>query len=145
MTQDGGPGKVLRPPSGESAIRQIRFSIASLLGLVLSVAVAFAALRASTDAWDAGVFGLAVIGLLTSVLLAVHHGGSRRAKNNRYASFASGDQGERTPSTANMHLRHRHSSSPRKCTQKLRSTRAKEYRPRTSVLQSRACIMPWPS
>ena len=37
---------------------RFRFSIADLLGVVLFIAVALAALRASTDAWDGGVLGL---------------------------------------------------------------------------------------
>src|SRR5947209_1102217 len=38
-------------------MRQFRFSIASLLGVVLFVGVGIAALRAASDPWDSGVFG----------------------------------------------------------------------------------------
>ncbi len=60
-------------------MRRFRFSIASLLVVVLFISVALAALRASTDAWDSGVLGLAVTILLTTILLAVHRTGRRRA------------------------------------------------------------------
>jgi hypothetical protein len=60
-------------------MRRFRFSIASLLGLVLFVAVGIAALRASTDAWDSGVFGATLLALLVAVLLTVHRTGERRA------------------------------------------------------------------
>jgi hypothetical protein len=60
-------------------MRRFRFSIASLLGLVLFVAVAFAALREANDLWDSGLFTLAVSLLLASVLLAVHRTDRKRA------------------------------------------------------------------
>jgi hypothetical protein len=48
--------------------------------LVISfVGVAVAALRASTDAWDGWLLGLTMLGLFTSVLLAVHRTDRRRA------------------------------------------------------------------
>jgi hypothetical protein len=53
-------------------MRRIRFSIASLLGLVLFVAAVAAALREANDIWDSGMFTLAVSLLLASVLLALH-------------------------------------------------------------------------
>jgi hypothetical protein len=53
-------------------MRRIRFSIASLLLVVLFLAVAFGALREATDLWDGALFGLATVTLLVSVLLAVH-------------------------------------------------------------------------
>jgi hypothetical protein len=56
----------------EAIMRRLRFSIAGLLGVVLFLAVALAALRASTDAWDSGVLGLALLILLTAVLLTTH-------------------------------------------------------------------------
>jgi hypothetical protein len=60
-------------------MRRIRFSIASLLGLVLFVAVAFAALREANDLWDSGLFTLMLGLLVTSVLLAALRDGRRRA------------------------------------------------------------------
>jgi hypothetical protein len=63
----------------ESAMRHFRFSIASLLLVVLFVAVAFAALRKADDLWDSIVFSLTVGLLLASVLLAIHRTESRRA------------------------------------------------------------------
>src|SRR5262249_54477144 len=56
-----------------------RFSIASLLGVILFISVALAALRASTDAWDGCLLGLAVMVLLTATLLAVHRRDRKRA------------------------------------------------------------------
>ena len=60
-------------------MRRIRFTIASLLVVVLFVAVGFAALRESNDLWDSGVFTLTLAALLISILLAVHRTESRRA------------------------------------------------------------------
>jgi hypothetical protein len=60
-------------------MRRFRFSIASLLGIVAFVGVAFAALRDPTGAWDATLLGLTLLVLLASCLLAVHRGGDRRA------------------------------------------------------------------
>src|SRR4051794_27752373 len=56
-----------------------RFTIASLLGLVVFVAVSFAALREATDTWDSGVFGVTLALLLISVLLVIHRIEGRRA------------------------------------------------------------------
>lgn len=58
---------------------RIRFSIAHLLGVVFLVGVGIAGLRESTDAWDSGLFGLMLIVLLTSVLLAIHRTERARA------------------------------------------------------------------
>jgi hypothetical protein len=60
-------------------MRRFRFSIASLLALVVFVAIGLAALQAASDAWDGGVFALALLTLLTSTLLAVHRRGRDRA------------------------------------------------------------------
>ena len=62
-------------------MRRFRYSIASLLGLVLFAAVAVAALRQADDLWDSGMFTLSVGLLLTSVLLAIHRTGRRRDVN----------------------------------------------------------------
>jgi hypothetical protein len=58
---------------------RFRFSIAALVGVVLFVGVALAALRAADDSWDCGVFGLALGALTTAVLLTIHRTGRRRA------------------------------------------------------------------
>jgi hypothetical protein len=42
-------------------MRHIRFTIASLLIVVLFVAVGFAALRESNDLWDSGVFTVTLV------------------------------------------------------------------------------------
>jgi hypothetical protein len=60
-------------------MKRVRFSIATLLGAVLLVALSIAALREATDAWDSGLFGLTLLALLTGVLLAVHRSGKKRA------------------------------------------------------------------
>jgi hypothetical protein len=56
-------------------MRRPRFTIASLLGLVVFLAVGLAALRAATDSWDSGVLGVTLTLLMASVLLAVHRTG----------------------------------------------------------------------
>jgi hypothetical protein len=56
-----------------------RFTIRSLLLVISFVGVAVAALRASTGIWDGCLLGLTALGLLTSVLLAVHGTNRRRA------------------------------------------------------------------
>jgi hypothetical protein len=58
---------------------RIRFSIASLLVVVIVLAVAFAALREASDIWSSGIVTLTVGALLTSILLAVHRAASARA------------------------------------------------------------------
>jgi hypothetical protein len=60
-------------------MRLPRITIASLLGIVAFVGVAFAALRAPTDAWDSTLLGLTLLMLITSALLAVHRRGDRGA------------------------------------------------------------------
>ena len=60
-------------------MRRPRFTIASLLVVILFVGVAAAALRGATDAWDSGVFGGTLAILLAAVLLAIHRDGRRRA------------------------------------------------------------------
>jgi hypothetical protein len=60
-------------------MKRIRFSIASLLIVVLILAIALAALRESTDLWDSGLFSASIALLLTSVLLATYRVQERRA------------------------------------------------------------------
>ena len=71
-------------------MRNLRFTIASLLVVVLFVAVGFAALREANDLWDSGLFSLTIGVLLTSILLAVHHTESRRAFWLGFALFGCG-------------------------------------------------------
>jgi WD40 repeat protein len=68
-------------------MRRIRFSIASLLIVVLVLALGFAALRESSELWDSGVFTLALAVLVTSILLAIHRTESRRAFWTGFALF----------------------------------------------------------
>ena len=68
-------------------MRRFRFSIAGLLVVVLIIAVAVAALRSATDAWEGCVFGTALLALLTAVLLAVHRTDRRRAYWLGFALF----------------------------------------------------------
>ena len=60
-------------------MRLPRYTIRSLLGVVLFVAIAVASLRAADDAWDGCLLGLTSLCLLTAVLLAVHRTHRRRA------------------------------------------------------------------
>src|SRR5271166_2191782 len=60
-------------------MKHIRFSIASLLLVVLFVAAGFAALRESNETWNSGDFTLTLAALLISILLAIHRTESRRA------------------------------------------------------------------
>src|ERR1700730_17908009 len=61
------------------AVKRFRFSIASLLGLVVFVAIAVAALRAASDSWDSALFTTTLAMLLVSVLLTVHSVERKRA------------------------------------------------------------------
>jgi hypothetical protein len=70
-------------------MRRLRFSIASLLMLVLFVAVAIGALREATDIWDSAVFSLTLGLLLVAVLLAVHRTDRIRAFWVGFALFGS--------------------------------------------------------
>ncbi len=60
-------------------MRRLRFSIGSLIGFILICGVGIAALKESSDLWERGTFTAMVLVLLTSVLLAAHRGGQRRA------------------------------------------------------------------
>jgi hypothetical protein len=71
----------------ESAMRRPRFTIASLLGLVVFLAVGLAALRAATDTWDSGVFGVTLSLLLFSLVLVIHRIERRRAYWLGFALF----------------------------------------------------------
>ena len=68
-------------------MRRFRSSIAGLLGVVVLVAVALAALRDSTDAWDSGLLSLALLILLAATLSAVHRMGRQRASWLGFALF----------------------------------------------------------
>ncbi|MFO0958507.1 MAG: hypothetical protein U0800_13940 [Isosphaeraceae bacterium] len=67
-----------------------RFSILGLMGLVLALAVAMAALRGANDAWAGGlVLGIALlIGL--AGLGSIYAEGPRRARRMGFAAFAGG-------------------------------------------------------
>ena len=67
-------------------MRRPRFRIASLLALVLFVALAIAALRASDDPWDGGVLGTFLI-LLSAILMAIHRTNGKRAYWLGFALF----------------------------------------------------------
>jgi hypothetical protein len=71
-------------------MRRFRFNIASLLVVVLLVAVGFAALRESNETWDSGLFTLTHSVLLASTLLAIHRIDARRAFWIGFAVFGSG-------------------------------------------------------
>ena len=60
-------------------MRRIRFSIRSLVVFILICGVGLAALKESTEWWEKGTFSVTVLCLLTSVLLAIHGAGERKA------------------------------------------------------------------
>jgi hypothetical protein len=60
-------------------VSRLRFSIASLLFLVLFLGVSLAALREANDLWDSAVFTATLAILLVAVLLAVHRAKRARA------------------------------------------------------------------
>jgi hypothetical protein len=66
---------------------RIRFSIASLLGLVLFVAIAVAALRAGSEVWDQSLFSATLAVLVLSVLLALNGNRKKRAYWLGFALF----------------------------------------------------------
>lgn len=68
-------------------MRRPKFTIASLLGIVLFLGIGLAALRAANDAWDSGVFGVTLSMLLISVLLVIHRTEARRAYWIGFALF----------------------------------------------------------
>jgi hypothetical protein len=70
-------------------MRRIRFNIASLLVVVLFVAVGVAALRESSDLWESGIFTLALAALLISILLAIHRTAKPQAFWIGFALFGS--------------------------------------------------------
>jgi hypothetical protein len=60
-------------------MRRFRFSIAGLLGVILFVAVGLAALRSASAQWDGAVFGVTLLILTTSILVAIYRDQARRA------------------------------------------------------------------
>ena len=68
-------------------MRRFQFTIAGLLGVVVFLGIGLAALRAASDAWDAAPFGVTLMALLISVLLAVHRTDVRRAYWVGFALF----------------------------------------------------------
>jgi hypothetical protein len=71
-------------------MKRPRFTIASLLVLVLFLALGLAALRGATDLWDSGVLGVTLALLAVSLLLAVHRTGPGRAYWLGFALFGCG-------------------------------------------------------
>jgi hypothetical protein len=69
---------------------RFRFSIASLLAVVLVLAVGFAAMREATEVWSSSIFTLTLGALLCSVLLAIHRAAARRAFWVGFALFGWG-------------------------------------------------------
>ena len=68
-------------------MRNLRFNIASILGVILFLAVGFAALRESNDYWDSGLFTLTLGVLLVSVLLSIHRSEAKEAFWIGFAPF----------------------------------------------------------
>jgi hypothetical protein len=67
-----------------------RFTILSLMGVVLGVAVAAAALRSANNYWAGGLLAATVILIGTAALGAVYSAGSRRAARLGFVIFAAG-------------------------------------------------------
>ncbi len=70
-------------------MRRIRFTIASLVGVIFVLGVSFAALRESNDLWDSSVFSITLGVLLISMLLSIHRTAKRRAFWLGFALFGS--------------------------------------------------------
>jgi hypothetical protein len=68
-------------------VRPPRFKIRTMLGVVVFVGIAVAALRAADDAWDSSILGLTLLILLTAILLVVHRTDHRRAYWLGFALF----------------------------------------------------------
>src|SRR4051812_14732388 len=68
-------------------MKRIRFTIASLLVVVVVFAVGFTAMRESNEIWDSSLFSLTLGVLLISVLLAVHRTEARRSFWLGFATF----------------------------------------------------------
>jgi hypothetical protein len=68
-------------------MRLPRYTIRSMLGVILFAGIAIAALRAADDAWDSGILGLVLLILLAAVLLAVHRTDRKRAYWLGFALF----------------------------------------------------------
>jgi hypothetical protein len=72
------PVHVDHPTGPESAMRY-RFSIASLMFLVLILAVGFAALRSGSELWSIAVFSMTLVALFIAILGAVYRPAPGRA------------------------------------------------------------------
>jgi hypothetical protein len=70
-------------------MRRFRFNIASLLAVVLFLAVGIAALREANDTWDSSLFSITISVLLISILLDIHRTEKRRAFWLGFALFGS--------------------------------------------------------
>jgi hypothetical protein len=66
-------------------MRNFRFNIATILGMILLFGIGFAALRESSDLWESGIFTVTLGVLLVAVLVAVHR---REAKRAFWIGFA---------------------------------------------------------
>ena len=60
-------------------MRRFRFTIASLLVVILVLGLSFAGLRESSDLWESSIFTITLAVLLISILLAIYRTDKRRA------------------------------------------------------------------
>ncbi|MGO9464117.1 MAG: hypothetical protein ACLQIB_09065 [Isosphaeraceae bacterium] len=67
-----------------------RFTILGLMGLVLGLAVAIAALRNADDHWAVGLLLATALHMGVAALGAVYHAGRRRAGRLGFAVFGGG-------------------------------------------------------
>ena len=70
-------------------MRRVRFTIGTLLVLVLFLGVSFAAMREASPIWDAGILSMTIGAFLVSILLAVHRAQMKRAFWLGFALFGS--------------------------------------------------------
>jgi hypothetical protein len=68
-------------------VKRIKFTIGTLLIVVLFLGLCFAALKQASDTWDGGILGVTIGLLLVSILLAVHRVGEKRAYWLGFALF----------------------------------------------------------
>ena len=71
-------------------MRNFRFNIATVLGVISLLGVGIAGLRESDDLWDSGVFTLTIGVLFVSILLTVHRSNASRAYWIGFALFGWG-------------------------------------------------------
>jgi hypothetical protein len=70
-------------------VKRIRFTIATLLVLVVFLGISFAALREATAIWDGAILSVTIGAMLVSILLSICCAGAKRAFWLGFALFGS--------------------------------------------------------